>query len=364
LKDKKKCGIITFHSVLNYGAALQAYALKKAMSTFCDSFIVRYENEQMMSKYSLSLPFPKNIKTLKEFLIKLITFPGRIRKKQGFKKFQEKYLYDTPEAKNADFYITGSDQVWNPLYSHFDTAYFLDFTESKKKNSYAASFGVEEVPEKDREKYIELLKDFNKLSVREEAGRKIIGDLLGRDAVVSIDPTLLIDKTVWAEEMKYRAPEKPYILVYSFLVSDKMAEFVNRLSKEKGLKIVVLAPAKKLLKKSKFNNAKYLTNLPPEGWVQYFKGAEYIITNSFHGTVFSINFNKKFFVELLPPPSKVNSRLTNVLELFGLTDRYINEEFNFGGEIDYEKVNEILKDERKKSIDYLESIAGDYNEQN
>ena len=360
MDNKKSCGIITFHEAVNYGAVLQAYALKKVISRYCDVHFVRHSNSAILNRNSISPGFPKSIAGLKRFIIKSLTyFPNR-KKHNFFTRFRNQYLLDTPE-KYADFYITGSDQVWNDKCTDFDKAYFLDFTDDKKKNSYSASFGFDSVPEDKIDEYRRLLGGFNNISVREKTGKDIISDLIERDVRVTLDPTLLLSKEEWSELVRQVDSYGKYLLVYAFEITDKMAEFVNKIAEERNLCVLILLPEKSLWKKSPIKNAKFVNYVSPEEWVSFFYYADFIVTNSFHGTVFSINFNKQFAVELLPPPSKVNSRLTDVLDMFELNTRYISSS-DIRVNVDFERCNSIMQAKREESVSYLKSIIEEYNE--
>lgn len=359
MKHKINCGIITFHEAINYGAVLQTFALKKVLSRYCNTFIVRHHNQAIAQRHSIVPKIPINGNDIKSFIIKTLTYLPNSKKHKRFLKFREKYLYDTDEDKNADFYITGSDQVWNYACTDFDRAYFLDKVDGAKKNSYSASFGFDKIPEKYVDRYRELLKDFNKISVREFTARGIIKDLLDRDVDVTLDPTLLITKEEWGDFFKCSDVNKPYLLVYAFAITPDMATFINKISAQKKLQVIVLAPEKSLWRRSLLKKAKYITHISPEDWIRYFYNASFIVTNSFHGTVFSINFNKQFAVELLPPPAKVNSRLTDILKLLNLESRYISNP-HILDPINYKQVNEILDSERTKSLNYISGIVSDY----
>ena len=359
MDSKKSCGIITFHEAVNYGAVLQAFALKKVVGRYCDVHFVRHSNSAILSRNSISPGFPKSIAGLKRFIIKSLTYLPNRKKHNFFARFKKQYLLDTPE-KYADFYITGSDQVWNDKCTDFDKAYFLDFTDDKKKNSYSASFGFDSVPDDKVDEYRRLLGGFNNISVREETGRNIISKLLDRDVKVTLDPTLLLSKEDWSELVRPLDSFGKYILVYAFGITDSMARFVNEISAEKNLKVVILLPEKSLWKKTPIKNAKFINYVSPEDWVSFFYHADFIVTNSFHGTAFSINFNKQFAVELLPPPSKVNSRLTDVLDMFELNGRLLSNP-KIRENVDFKNSNSIMEIKREESIAYLKSIIEGYN---
>ncbi len=352
--------IVTFYNAINYGAVLQTYALKKTMSKYCVTGVYKHDNAYIDGLYSVN---PFRYSGLKTKLLMMAQLPFKLIKKYRFNSFVKRRLLNSGSDSAECFYVTGSDQVWNCDCTKFDKAYFLDFAEPRFKNSYAASFGFDEIPEQHKEEYKRLLYDYNQISVREEQGRKILNDLIGRDVPVTLDPTLLLSKEEWASEF-VKKNDKKYILVYSFIITESMRNFINKLSAEKGLPVVVLMPDRTLRNKYGLNNATFKTHVSPEKWVEYFYNATYVVTNSFHGTAFSINFNKDLFVELLPGRAKVNSRLTNILKLFSLEGRMIENFDDNGKAIDFDQVNDILETQRKESIAYLESIVSCYNEQN
>ena len=358
MKQNKSCGIVTFYKSNNYGGILQSYALKTILTRYCKPYFVKHENTKIASWHSIRPPMPTNRRKLKEFIIKTLCYFPALKKKQRFDLFRERYL---PEGSNqdGDFYITGSDQVWNFECNDFNEDYFLQFAEKSKRNAYSASFGFNEIPIEYRDFYHRLLTDFNKMSVREKTGSIILKDLIDRDVPVTLDPTLLLAKEEWATIFTKTIKQKPYILVYTFAITKTIVEFVDKLAEERGLQTIVLLPPKGFWQKSAFKTAKYLSNVSPEDWVQYFYNADYIVTNSFHGIAFSINFQKNFSAELRPEPSKINSRIIDILSLFGLNDRYIDQPHATDC-IDYTYAQEVLSQQRVKSIAYLESIINDY----
>ncbi len=358
MKHNKSCGIITFHKSNNYGAVLQSYALKTVLSRYCEPFFIRHENAKIAQWHSIRPPMPTSKKKLKEFIIKTLCYFPALKKQQRFNRFRDRY-FPEGEIGQGDFYISGSDQVWNYVCNDFNDAYFLDFADKSQRNSYSASFGFNEIPAEYINQYHKLLSDFNKMSVREKTGSDILKKLLDRDVPVTLDPTLLLSKEEWASLFDKPKHKKPYVLVYAFDVTKSIIDFVNTLVKERDLDVIVLLPTKAFWQKSAFKNAKYLGNVSPEDWVQYFYFADCVVTNSFHGMAFSINFQKTFYAELRPEPSKINSRIIDVLSLFGLNNRYIDQP-DSTKEIDYAPVTEILEAQRQKSLDYLLSIINDY----
>ncbi|MGI6701983.1 MAG: polysaccharide pyruvyl transferase family protein [Christensenellales bacterium] len=356
----KKALIITFTDSDNYGAFWQAYALQKKCNELCDTKLINYTRIKP-TKIS-----NKNIIKRSYFVIRKILHDIIINKKK-YRKFiedKEKYLELTIQQYNKNniidieqedtFFITGSDQVWNPRNNKNDYSFLLNFVKDpNKRNSYAASFGGDYIPEKNREKYKEILNTFKNISVRELQGQKIIKDLIGKDVPTVLDPTLLLNKSDWEKSINYMIENKEkYILIYSLSHSSKIIEHAKELSKKTGLKIKYLKTSLRTV-----IGTENIYHAGPEDFIKLFLGAEYVLTNSFHGTAFSINFNKKFFVEL-DTVAKVKNRITNILEVLNLENRIINNNITnkLLDSIDYENVNKKLNKLRNDSINYLKNI--------
>lgn len=364
-KTQKKIGIITFHRAINYGAILQVYALQKKIEQLggkCE--VLDYRNDILEARHK-EKSF-SDIKNLKDILRYILIYRNYNKKHKKFRNFINENIslsrvYNFEELEELsdkyDLFITGSDQVWNYSITNFDTAYFLDFVnDSVKKNSYAASFGISNIPKELKNKYYELLKDYNHMSLRELQGANIIKQLYDKEVDVVLDPTLLLNKNEWVNIANNNLIKDKYILIYAFGGSKYLMNLAKKLSDITGLKIVTIS-----------NNYKYSLNIKhiktagPEEFLGLFKNAEYVFTNSFHGTAFSINFNKQFFTEFLPEEHGVNSRLEDILDLFNLRNRQVkNDNINIlNSTIDYVTVNKKLAAEREKSIAFLSRIIND-----
>ena len=357
----KNIGILTFHRAFNYGAVWQAYALRRTfISLNCKCDIINYSS-YIDEDYNI---MPRYKGSVKEFIFNFFRIYPKFMKKRKFIRFYKKFLnvdFNNIVDRNLlnglneiyDLFVSGSDQVFNLKLTNADKTYFLDFvTDSSKKFSYSASFGLADLDTEDKQLYAMLLAGFKKISVREIQGKKIIKDLLNIETNITLDPSFLLDKETWKE---IALPNKysDYILLYTISLPDRILKFAENLSKITGYKLVFITSALKRTIK-----ADYII-CTPEQWLGYFLNAKYIVTNSFHGTSFAINFNKKFFVDLFSetPMASVNSRIENILKLFQLEDRLIdNIKYNYNKEINYEAANKILELERKKSIDYLKAI--------
>lgn len=350
-----RIGIITFHKALNHGAVLQTYALyrsvKKLAGAGDDVFILDHVGAQMKKQYAL-LHLSYNM----SFNIKQgIILPAKILKKNRFNRFLKSNLRFKAVISDDDRMITGSDQVWNLDIMYGDKAYFLDFVKDPHhKNSYAASFGTESIADKYIDEITRLLNDFNKISVREETGRQIIKEIINRDVPVVLDPTMLLGMDEWKEVAEKRRLRKDYILLYALAGSDALFSFTNALSGKTSLQIICVAN-ENAKKTQKF---RYKNFAGPCEWISLMMNASYIVTDSFHGTAFAINFKKPFFVELSPALLAVSSRLDNLLGMFGLSERKIvdGKNNNMDKTIDYDRVDITLEKEKEKSIGYLKSI--------
>ena len=200
-----------------------------------------------------------------------------------------------------------------------------------------------------------LLNKFNVISVRENKAKEILEKLIkNRDIRVDIDPTLLLNKNEW-EKIAIKPKEKDYIIMYLMHKNKSTFEFAKKLAKETNCKIIFIADTVKRRIK-----AKYKYSVSPEEWLGYFLNAKYVITNSFHGLAFSINMNKNFFVEMQNITSTGNSRLEQLLDIFGLQDRVItNDCKNLKAEIDWKNINLKLKKYKENSLKYIKEICNE-----
>ena len=361
-----KIDLITLHNVKNYGSALQTYATQELLKKFVDEVeIINYSRKDLIDENIVE----NRIKTSKIFSKNFITrfigkiFIGMSAKKQieVFNEFlnnninmtkrynsYEELEKDVPEA---DIYCTGSDQVWNSEWNKgIERAFFLDFVKDKTKISYAASFGKEKLNDEEIEITRNMLQKYKMISVRENSAVDIIHNL-GIDNVQQVlDPTLMLNKEQWSElklDIKYM---KKYILVYQLNTNNpKFDKYVKELSRKKKLPVIRLSNV--IYQIFKYGKLAYCPKV--NEFLTYFLNAEYIVTDSFHATGFSINFNKKFICIF---PKKFSTRLQSILELTGLENRKVTDFSNLetiDNEIDWDRVNRIIDRERKKSMDFL-----------
>ncbi len=358
---KKSVQIVTFHNAYNYGAVLQCYALKEVIKQLGNDCTVFNHQNAVINKLYIPKLFLTNV-SWKEVILNFLNYPKKVRKHRVFKPFIENELLKDGSSKCHEntLYICGSDQVWNYRLTDFDKAYFLDFAdEPKQRNAFSASFGFAEIPDEHKKEYKRLLSGFNHISVREQQGAVILKDLLGIDVPVTLDPTMLLTKDQWAQLTANTTEKKEdrYILLYLMSETEELFSFADRLREVTGLEIryVCINPSRKM---RKLSNVTYKSFVSPQEWVDLFLNATYVITNSFHGLAFSINFNKNVFIGYLPQTSAVNSRLQNLIHLFDLEHRLVSNVSieNCQEAIDYTDINRRLAIGREQSLDYLRGI--------
>ena len=370
-----KTGILTFHHAHHYGAQLQAFALMKAVRDLgpeCE--IINYVRKDTLDGNSI---FKKGL-TSRAMLSNANTMMNYGKLKRRHRRFEsfvheemklsEKF-YGTYEQLAADspgydVYVCGSDQIWNPLIykeNTFDPAFFADFARGGRRVAYAPSFGISSIPEDKRELLKEYLKKFDCLSVREMQGERIIGDITGRDALTVLDPTLLLTGEQWGELSSAPVFKGPYLLCYFITDARKYSGFVQSLAEKYKMPVVSLCGARRVVPQTRH----IVLDAGPKEFLGLFRNASAICTDSFHGTVFSINFEKEFycFESSQKGEKAVNSRLNNILGKLGLTERIFSTQMvlqEFAecmtqkvGSIDYQKVDSILQEERRSSINYL-----------
>lgn len=359
MSNKNKVGVITIHDADNYGSDLQAYATQKAVENLgYESYIIDHVCKKISSEYGIKrILAQKGIKSKLETVLRVLTLRNSRKKFIEFRKNNYRLVKEDFDQEEFKKIIVGSDQVFNYKITGMDKAYFLDFVkDNDKKVAFSSSFGISKIPEDLKKEYSDCLNKFKHIAVREKQAINIIKDLTGKEVPLVLDPTFLIPKNDWDAVCNMPYKETGYIVCYQIAHSKTLVDFAEELAKKTGKKIISIQGSLR----QRFN-AKYIWNAGPAEYVGLIKNADYVVTNSFHGTAFSINFNKKFFTELLPSFEKTNSRLESILDLFGLRERQIinGKNDNMLAEINYEPVNKILNDKRKESLEILKNFIED-----
>lgn len=368
----KKIGIITITDYNNYGNRLQNYAVQEVLRSL--GFSVNTIPNSVSVKSSNHFVPLTRLNKLKSMSIgdiynkissKLIKkhYENHIRSKRinTFKDFSINHITETEYSitsenipnhisEEYDFFIVGSDQTWNPVFRYGASFDFLTFAPKDKRIAYAPSFGINEIPQEYIERYKLWISEIRSLSVREIAGAKIIKNLTDREATVLVDPTLMLDKNKWLSisEASPNKPKEKYLLTY-FLgpISLENKRKIKQIAKKNNFVVVSLNDI--------YDSKTYVSN--PSEFIDFIHSASILCTDSFHGAVFSILFEKPFIVfERVSNVPSMNSRIETLLSTFKFKDRLDvnlinNKDFL---EIDYSHVPPILEKERKKTITYLE----------
>lgn len=385
-----KIGIVTFVKADNYGAELQAYALQKKLNMMgYDAEVLDLEKEQGVmssSKRNIYISLKNRIRYYgfwrgcnKFIQAVLETLSERQANKNNqeqikakhkiFEHFFENKIKHSPEYiklddlanKNLpyDIYIAGSDQIWNYMQTNRLDVFFLKFANRfhARKISYAASFSVPSIPKDLENVYKPLIENLDAISVRENNALEIISKLSRKNAVQVLDPTLLLNRSEWVNDVakpNYLPNLNKVVVIYTLSGSKYIYELAKGIAKKLDANVVNI--------KNGFSRVKgddgiiHIMDAGPQEFISLLNKAVYVITDSFHGTAFSINFNIPF-TTLLNPVSNINSRALSLLEMCKLTSRMIyddgNNAFPKTLTVDFTEANDILSAWRKKSIDYL-----------
>jgi len=385
----KKVAIASVHWKHNHGSMLQSLALQKALFNMeIDNEIINMnglhpEIRKNQMPFYMRQMFNSSFIQAKMAKIKFeLLYKKRVQdldsRKQHFNDFESHYVLSqayksmrevNQACQNYSHVIVGSDQLWLPINIAGDY-YTLNFVpDNIPKISYATSFGVADVPKRDYEKYQQFLKRIQHLSVREESGQALIKKLTGQEAKVTCDPTLLFDENGWEtlitrKEVITDAPEK-YILCY-FLGGNKAhRNFVKTLKQQTGLPIVAMIHMEEYHPIDNHFADYAITNAGPCEFINLIRNADYICTDSFHGTIFSLIHHKKFWVFKRHNDSSAmstNTRIDSLLGRLNLQNRYLtgseNVEKVLHQEIDYGMINTYLSSHREKSMQFLKSTLG------
>lgn len=366
----KKYGLITIHRAINNGAVLQALATQNAF--------LKYECEVNIINYMPKFIRDDNcsIRKNRGLCVSILDFIlQRKRKVLKFNKFIERNLKLTEEVcdlkeiekitKSYDGFISGSDQIWNPRITggNIDKAYLCGFAkEGQNVFSYASSLGDKICfDEKSEKVFQEEIKKYSSISVREKSGAEWIKNHLNLNAEIVTDPTLLLSKNEWCSiiEQSNLKIKKPYIFVYSVGRTKDLINYAKKVQKVLKMDIVVLNTPLKY----PFRKVKYIMNDSPEDFLYLISNASCVITSSFHGTIFSANFNIPFLS--FPVGKEVVTRSSEFLKLINISKQFIPYEKQFSQsmlKIDWDLVNNKIDELRNSSYRFIEKcIRGNHD---
>lgn len=381
----KRVGIITlYYNNYNYGGLLQSFALCKYLNTLgFEAEQISYDRmteNKVFENYDKSSFYDKLFKDPKRTVHKIMNSLYKYSHKNEISKIKKELLVRHEKMKDYelsiahsevfqnqnlsqtnqlyDFFICGSDQIWNPAYLR--DSYFLTFVQNdKKKIAYAPSMGKSVFTEDELTYFKNKVPSLDAISVRETDGKHVLEKLIDKKVQVVVDPTLLLSKAIWEQEMKPYQLDKKYIFCYFLGKNAEHRKSVEKFAATKGLKIATISHAAYGIDKVDIHFGDYqLYDVDPSEFIYLINKAEYVFTDSFHATVFSILFQKQFIV--FKREQKANdmiSRIMTLLESVGLQSQYIDAGQLLNGfhfpEIDYSCSAGSLAQQIQESKDYL-----------
>lgn len=360
--NMKTASVITVHLGANFGSNLQTIATSEVLKSLgVEPTIVRYIPPRCTWKR-----FWKGSLNPITLLHHFYSLPNRLLSNRIYDGFLNKHCKMSKKilpqddfvkvCPKVDLYITGSDQTWNVKYNEgIDKHYFWDGIKGPKI-AYAASIGGDSLSNEEVAAFKKYLPEYKAVSVRESGAQKLL-DGIGFEVTHVLDPTLMLDRNIWKKYASPRIVKDPYILVYlPYNIVDKAQAYrsIRKIAQRKGLKVVTFSWG--------YWRDEYaditIRYANPGNFLSLMMYADYVMTNSFHGTAFSINLNKRFWSYL---PSAFTTRVTSIMDLCGVSCRVLSNEITdeaIDENIDYELVNKILDLERQKALNFLkEALA-------
>lgn len=368
---KKTIGLITLHNSPNYGSCLQTYATQMVFAALGDSCTVidyyRYDaipghevDRALNGQLAKKLPIFK-IPGMKE-LAKIPVKRMVERRSKPLNEFRSQYLnlssrkyYSFDElcgdVPKADIYCTGSDQVWNSTWNQgFERAFYLEFApKGTKRIAYAASIGKSSIEDWEAPLMRDALSKYEAISVREREAADLLESIGVKGAVPVIDPTLMLKKGDWAKISDEWNDDESYILVYQLNRNAQFDKYVQDISRLTGMKVYRIAYG--VHERRKGEKAVICPSLGR--FLSMFLGAELVVTDSFHGTAFSVNLNKHF---ISINPGRFGGRIVNLLTMTGLDSRLLGDYRDTSlvkAPINFEEANSALDVERLRAMDFL-----------
>lgn len=349
----------------NYGALLQAYALKKVFEekgctvrilNYCLASTIRtYEICPKITGWSTLIRFLKAFRVRKETKISVQRFLQFRKEELNLTREYRNYTELESAAPDADIYVTGSDQVWNPKIN-FDQAYYLQFgRKDAVRASYAASIGLSQIPAEYEKEFTDRIQRIPFRSVRENTAQRILSEY-GISSSVHVDPTLLLQRTDYDQLAVTRSVKKPYVLLYLLIMPDNVKEYLDELRALYPDCVFVNIPGS--ISAAPLGDIQ-IRDIGPREFLGMIRSAEAVLTTSFHGTVFSLIYEKQFMVVM---PGETASRISGLLESVKLTERVAS-----GGQdlkrichpIDYEKTRENIEILKHAAYNYIDSIISE-----
>lgn len=359
-----KVAVITLHAIKNYGSVLQTLATQKKFEELgCEVEIINFlredsQDQNVYKRWTKNDKFPINI------VKSVILFPTANRWKKVFWGFLKRNVNLTPkmylserelreDLPEADVYCTGSDQVWNSTWNKgFIPEFYLSFVpDEKKKISLAASIGKEDFENWEKKDVYRLLKRYDFISVREDDAVAILQNLGIKNVEHLVDPTLLMPREFWLSLASNRMIEEPYILIYQLNHDSQFDSFAIEFAKRKKCKLVRLCTRYDQMRLP----GKSIVLPEVEGFVSLLANANYVITDSFHATAFSLNMNTEVICVY---PNEFSGRLASILKKTRLENRHLKsyDQFDIADTpTDFDRVNKCFDEEREKATEWLKN---------
>ena len=366
-----RTGLITFHFAHHYGAQLQALATMKAIQGLgheCQIIDYRLPHTTRTNQIFKKSRAVRDMASDAHTALHYAAFQRRF---QRFEDFVAQEMELSPQRYTSfaqlregppayDVYVSGSDQIWNPYIfqdKQFDPAFLLDFVKEGRRIAYAPSLGVPQLPEDKAAELKRFLEPFSALSVREKRGQVLVREAAGRQAKVVLDPTLLLNGDDWGKLAAPPQHQGPYILCYFVSDPGEAAPYALALSKRTGWPIVQLAGARRKIEGAR----EIVFDAGPREFLGLFQHAAAVVTNSFHGAAFSLQFRKDFFTSMSPKERRepTFSRIYSLLSRLGCADRIIGLDTTapIDAKMDYDQVYERLEAAPADSLAYLKAAV-------
>lgn len=355
--NRGRIGILTFLHTLNYGAVLQAYALERVLcDAGFDAVQIDYRNPKVEA-----FEYKRDV-SLKGHLANIVRRPMLGKKEEAFESFRREHIRSTaPLSRDGlplvceafDRIVVGSDQVWNGNVTGFDSSYFLDFIGApERKATYAVSIGQDDIPVAPGVDYTRLIGDFPLVLVREKTAADTLRRICpGSKVEVVLDPTLLLGGDEWRRLSDARPvrPNGGYVFVYAVGETRNSVAAAMEVAKRRSLDVVVLQQNGFLPIRGAVN----LFSISPTAFLSYIANAEFVVTSSFHGTCFAIQFERDFLVSYSTGGTKRNSRMADLLALLELSDRVLEGSVNEAPVSDWSSVRRKIEESGRRSIRLL-----------
>ena len=373
----KKIGIITFHNSYNCGSMLESYAMQTVLKKMgMETEIINFSNEGQKEIYNYK--FKNN--SIKNIIKNILIFPAIKKIKLNNYKYEEFknknfILSENEYSKQEELtdyeystVVAGSDQIWNITIEDGDDAYFLPWVKKARRVAYAPSFGSKKIAEHtdNINKYIDYLNKFDAISIREQNGNKWIKEMIGQDVPVLLDPTMLLNKEDYDKIKDNNNVKDKYIFFYAPSFDTEICRFVKKVADKYNLKVITWSTKSyfvKLIRRFGFELPDYED---PSVYLNLISNAELVFTTSYHGTIFSTIYKKKFFTIKNGGMYGNDDRVLTLLNQLNMLERLTPFEFDdnkdYLEEVNYEKYDSSVDELKNKAFDYINKNIKEFYE--